>query len=374
MNYTNDIQRHIYSIPSLVTSWLPKTIDDCNEILSAIPVSNIQTIVITGCGYSYAAAMAIKDYLTDLICLPICVTPAIETSRFTHTSVVDYSKVLLIAISNSGEVSRINEALQHYRVHGAVTIGITANPCSSMHEHADYLIDCSAPSIGRSLPLRGYAITLQALIGIGYTMSTLRGSLHQDRFNQQMQDLKETMLLMDCQLPSIDEQVQEYLSRHFCLRSYEFVGSGYERAAAFLGKIEMMGQAGLLASDEDCEQWCHCNFFIANPERIGTMLFLAKNSPASSRAREALQYMLHLERPVCLVTDDPDVPTREHLTTITIPPITDYTAGFTEFMVPSLLTGLVCERLGETYSRGFRDQWALFKDGCGTCQSEIVIL
>ena len=135
-----------------------------------------------------------------------------------------------------------------------------------------------------------------------------------------------------------------------------------------------MGQAGLLASDEDSEQWCHCNFFLANPEQIGTVIFLASNSPAVSRTREALTYMLHLKRPVCVVTDDPALTSANGMQVIHLPEISPANAGLFEMTVPSLLTGYICELLGESYSRGFRDQWAMFKDGCGTCESKIIIL
>lgn len=374
MEFTNEIQRHTYSIPSLVMQRIHSTRCKCADALADLDVAPIQKIVITGCGYSYAAAMSIKDYLTELTRLPICVAPAIEVSRYTHECADAYHGTLLVAISNSGAVSRINEALAQYRNHGAIVVGMTANLDGEIKNYADHLLDTSSPSIGRSLPLRGYAMTVLALIGLGYTITTKRNCLDQTAFTQQMAHLIQSMEQLEQILPSIDTKVLSYVHQHPGIRSFEFVGSGYERGAAFLGKIEMMGQAGLMASDEDSEQWCHCNFFMAAPEKIGTILFLAKNAPGASRAKEALRFMLHLKRPVCLVTDDHTITSQDGLMVIYLPEINDHNAGLLEFTVPSLLTGYVCEEIGETYSRGFRDQWELFRDGCGTCQSEIVTI
>ena len=376
MNITahNDIRKHTLSIPALVTDAIRPTFSSCFRAFQNYDISRLDKIVITGCGYSYAAALAAKDHLSKLTQLPVIVSPAIEVSRFSHFCSGAFSNSLLIAISNSGSVSRINEALALYRKHAVFTVGLTANFSREISKYADILLSTHSPSIGRSLPLRGYAMTFLTLIAIGYTLYIQRQKLLLGALEPVMEDLRYTMAQLEQALPDIDKRVLQYTLDHKDIRSFEFVGSGFERAAAFLGKIEMMGQAGLLASDEDSEQWCHCNFFLANPEQIGTVIFLASNSPAVSRTREALTYMLHLKRPVCVVTDDPALTSANGMQVIHLPEISPANAGLFEMTVPSLLTGYICELLGESYSRGFRDQWAMFKDGCGTCESKIIII
>ena len=373
ITYSNDIQKHTYSIPVLVREMTEPVYRSCFEKLADFELSTVNKIVITGCGYSYAAALAVKDYLIELTNLPIVVLPAIEASRFSHACAGSYDGTLFIAISNSGSVSRINEAAALYKKNGAIVIGLTANPDGDLKNHSDYLLDTSSPSIGRSLPLRGYAMTLLTLLAIGQTLYLKKSNQSLSAINTHIKDFCSSMYQLEDSMATIDHSVLQYVMDHKDIRSFEFVGSGFERAAAFLGKIEMMGQAGLLASDEDSEQWCHCNFFISHPEQIGTVIFLAKNSPAASRAREALSYMIHLKRPVLVVTDDDEITSTSEQHVIHLPRITTLNAGLFEMTVPSFLTGYVCELIGETYSRGFRDQWAVFKDGSGTCKSEIII-
>lgn len=371
--YTNLIQKHTYSIPSLVCDSANSMFMECNEEIKKIDITKINSLIITGCGYSYAAALSIKHYIQELIEIPVEVVTAIEYSRFFSETVFDYSKALLIAISNSGEVSRIIEAAARHKSRGGQAIGLSAVNGSTLAEHVDCNIDISSPSIGTGLPLRGYAMTILALLGIGYAIKANKYNFDQSISNQCLEILKKDMQLLEKYLPDIDRKTEAFCVGHTDCTSFEYVGSGFERAAAFLGKIEMLGQAGMVALDEDSEQWCHCNFFLAAPEKIGTVLFAAKNSPAISRNREVLSYMIHLNRPVCLVTDDFDITSISNGVVIHLPEISNLNAGLLEMTVPSLLTGYMCSIIGEQYSRGFRDQWALFKDGCGTCKSEIVV-
>ncbi len=361
----NDIRAHVYSIPILVADCAAECFASCKKILSAHDLNHINRIIITGCGYSYAAALAARDVLIEITGMEVIVTPAIEVSRFSHPERLDLKRTLLIAISNSGQVTRINEALALYRKYGATTIGITANLNSSILQYADMILNSSSITVGRSLPLRGYIMTYLNLLGIGICISETDSETLLDKLTEDMKSL-------DASLPDIDEVIYQFVLRQKEHR-YEFVGSGFERASAFLGKIEMMGQAGRMAVDEDCEQWCHCNFFQAAPENIGTVLFRATRSPGLSRSNEALEYMRHLGRSLCVVTDDTSMQPEPDMSVVLLPEITIYNAGILEMVVPSLLTGYVCQLLNEPYSRGFRDQWSIFQDGRSTCQSEFLL-
>ncbi len=365
----NDIRKHIYSIPSLLLTESERMLTKAPELLSGLDRSRIQSVLLTGCGYSYAACLAVKHAFRRITGLPVQVLPAIEVSRFTDIDHPALANTLLIAISHSGEVSRINEALALYRKHGALTVGITGNPVSQIGEACHVLFPASAPPLERALPLRGYAMTCLALLSIGCALAKAEGTAFPAsgivaEIVRCAEDLAAT-------LPRMDEETQVFAARVRDAATFEFIGAGYERGAAFLGKIEMMGQAGSMAVDEDPEQWLHCNFFMANPENIGTMLFLSSGSPALSRGEEALEYLLHLGRPACVVTDGAGA--AGPAMAVHVPRLSDVTAGFIEMTVPSLLTGYLCEMRGETYSRGFRDQWAIFRDGRGTTKSKIIV-
>lgn len=366
----NEIRKHIYSIPPLLLAESENMLKKVPKILSGLAGEHIQSILFTGCGYSYAACLAIKQAFQRITKLPVQVLPAIDVSRFTDLGNPGLSSTLLIATSYSGEVSRINEALALYQKHGALTIGITGNPASKMREYCRFLIPASAPPLEKALPLRGFVMTYLALLSIGCTLAKMgKPAFSVSEITSEIMRCAEDL---ETALPYMDEETYAFTTHVRKAAAFEFIGAGYERGAAFLGKIEMMGQAGAIAVDEDPEQWLHCNFFMAGPENIGTILFLASGSPALSRGEEALTYLLHLGRPACVVTDSTGY--TGPAMAVHVPRLSDVTAGLVEMAVPSLLTGYICEMRGETYSRGFRDQWAIFRDGRGTTKSKITVL
>ena len=365
----NEIRKHIYSIPPLLLAESENMLKKVPKILSGLAGEHIQSILFTFFGYSYAACLAIKNAFQRITKLPVQVLPAIEVSRFTDLGNPGLSSTLLIAISYSGEVSRINEALALYQKHSALTVGITGNLASKMREYCRFLIPVSAPPMERALPLRGFVMTYLALLSIGCTLAKMGNPAFS--VSEITSEIMRCAEDLETALPYMDEETYAFTTYVREAVAFEFIGAGYERGAAFLGKIEMMGQTGAIAVDEDPEQWLHCNFFMAGPENIGTMLFLASGSPALSRGEEALTYLLHLGRPVCVVTDS--IGYTGPAMAVHVPRLSDVTAGLVEMAVPSLLTGYICEMRDETYSRGFRDQWAIFQDGRGTTKSKIIV-
>lgn len=369
--YRNKIQQHMLTIPDLIIAQIRPMFFRSLEAVQSIRTDSIDKVILTGCGYSYAACLAARYQLRDILGMPVLALPAIEASRFSDTGL---SRTLLIAISGSGAVSRVLEAMELYRRQGGTVVGLTENVEAPIRQYADVLIDVSSPDIGSRLPLRGYAMTLLALLALGKAISIKNTPRLLAEMLPMMDMLDLSMERMKDQISHMDEAAFHFAQEHRDLRQFEWIGAGYERAAAFLGKIQMMGQAGMFAIDEDPEQWLHCNFFMPNPEAIGTVLFLAKDSPAASRGREAMAYMRHLGRPLCVVTDDTALRSDNGMQVIHIPPVSAGNAGFLEMAVPSFLAGYYCDLAGETYSRGFRDRWSIFQDGQGTCQSEIVFL
>lgn len=371
LSKNNPIREHIYSIPELIETQIDNIFLQAGK-LSLPDLQNLREIRITGCGYSYAACLATKYFLQKITGLSIHIEPAIEFARFSSNKANSYKNTLFLGISNSGEVSRINECLQLYKAYQIPTIGLTANKNSSMMSYCDFYIDTGSPALSTSLPLRGYVMTHMALSAIGCRIAHYRNKINKEVLNSVVQDYLHTAKLFNEHLPKIDEACNNFASMCQNANVLSFVGAGYERASAFLGKIESMGQAGLSGIDEDPEQWLHCNFFTSSPEKIPTMLFMSSHSPAYSRSLEAFHYMEHLRRNLCVVTDDiAALNPAESTCVIQIPTINELSAGIIEIIPPSLFVGYLCELIGETYSRGFRDQWKLFQTGCGTTQSKI---
>ena len=80
--FDNAMRRQVYSIPELITQQYDLMEPRIREALSFQEIFSLQHIIITGCGDSMAAAMAVKQAFEQLTKMPIEVLPAIDVARF----------------------------------------------------------------------------------------------------------------------------------------------------------------------------------------------------------------------------------------------------------------------------------------------------
>ena len=99
-------------------------------LMESLPMKEImdaRRILITGCGDSYAAGIAVKPMLEEMLQMPVDVMRAVEFSRHLPSSCLEErpGSPLVVLISVSGTVTRILEAAQRANLHGANTLAIT---------------------------------------------------------------------------------------------------------------------------------------------------------------------------------------------------------------------------------------------------------
>ena len=123
----NALIRQVLSLPELIEQQYNDLEPKARKALTTPEIFGIQRIVLTGCGDSYAAALATKHAFEMLTNLPCEVVPAIELSRLYSRKQLGFAPCnpLVIAVSNSGSVVRVAEAIQAARKHGAFALGIT---------------------------------------------------------------------------------------------------------------------------------------------------------------------------------------------------------------------------------------------------------
>ena len=121
----NALIRQVLSLPELIEQQYNDLEPKARKALSTPEIFGIQRIVLTGCGDSYAAALATKHAFEMLTNLPCEVVPAIELSRLYSRKQLGFAPCnpLVIAVSNSGSVVRVAEAIQAARKHGAFALG-----------------------------------------------------------------------------------------------------------------------------------------------------------------------------------------------------------------------------------------------------------
>ena len=134
--FDNAMRRQVYSIPELITQQYDLMEPRIREALSFQEIFSLQHILITGCGDSMAAAMAVKQGFEQLTKMPIEVLPAIDVARFYPAKRCGGAPndPLVITVSNSGKVSRVKEAIMRMNELGALTLGITSGKTTPLGE------------------------------------------------------------------------------------------------------------------------------------------------------------------------------------------------------------------------------------------------
>ena len=375
MSHENAIRTHIFSIPELLLEQADRTFENVQKVFLKEDLVHIRKIVMTGCGYSYAAGMSAKYIFEKIARIPTEIPYSIDASRHIDLSVIPpRNETMFIGVSNSGIVARIAESMERFSRTGATTVAFTGDSESKCARYAKYTVDVSCPSLKRSLPLRGYVMTLLNCYAIAWNIAMVKGIASKTECNNFYEELKELARDLEMKLPEIDEAISEFAVKVQDAKTYEFVGSGTEYAAAWIGRQQMAGQTGKMGLDCSTEDWLHSTFFLSEPEKIGTMLFMPGRSTSYSREREVFHFMLHLKRPLCVVSDLSELP--EQGAILARVPYTDNRELYplVDLIPVSLFAGKICELTGEEYSRGFRDNWDFSIGGRATEFSEIHIV
>jgi len=146
--------------PDLLANTIPTLRTDAREAASALRTP-LPRIYLVGCGDSLNAGMATQLVWERLTGSPVQSIPAMTFSRFAVETAPPNS--LVVAVSQSGTVRRVVEAVRAARAHGLRTLVLTGNPDSPLGiEPADVTMPFVVPKLGFAPGMSSYAVALVA--------------------------------------------------------------------------------------------------------------------------------------------------------------------------------------------------------------------
>jgi len=372
--YDNPMRRQVFSLPELIKSQYEDLEPKTRKVLSFEETFNIQKIILTGCGDSYAACMAIKYTFEMLTGIPTEVVSAIELSRFyceKHLG-IDSGNPLVIAVSNSGEVARISEAVQRAKKFGCFVLGITKNSDSALGKHCDKVLQLDIPSFESAPGTRSYAVSLIALQLLAIRIGEIRGKYTMDTAMDYRYDLKNQGETLSEMLEKMDETSLKVAKEFKNMPCYDFVGSGFDYATAWFGQAKILEATGKFAMHINSEEWFHLNFFARDAKNMGTFVVGNTTSPGFSRTKELVQYAKKLDRPLVVITDGIKEDFGEDAIYIQVPfPKYPFNMPITQFAPLCLIAGYISILINEKYGRGCENEWSFCKDGYCVKNSEM---
>lgn len=353
----NAMVQQALSVPQLLQQVYPDLEHQVRYVLTTPQIYSIKKIVLTSCGDGYAACLAAKRAFEHFVQIPIDVVEPLTLSSYYQMKWVGESPCdpLVIAISNSGRVTRVAEAVQRMRAHNALTIAVTSDLQSPLGRAAEKHIVPSIPAFVSSPGVRSYAV-LQMIV---YLMAIRMGEVRLKYTMDQANLYRKELLQLPEQFLSDADQVQTLAMRAAELfkdaQSAEMIGCGADFGPAWYAHAKMYEAVGLPATTLDSETWFHLNYFVRNISHTLTIVFASKANEAGSRTKELVTRLNQMGRTFVLITDDNTLqaPLRFLL------PVSG--SGLFHAMdahLPAaMIAGNLAQLRGEVYSRGFEGIW-----------------
>ena len=376
MEFDNAMRRQVMSLPALIRQQLADMEPKTRTILTTPEIFSIQRIVLTGCGDSFAAALATKHIFELLTNIPTETVATVDLARYYHPKQVGFApnNPLVIAISHSGNVARISEAVQFINQNGGFTLGITANLQSELGTYAKKSVQVEIPSFESCPGVRSYLVSVMTLLLLAIRIGEVRGIYSMDQANEYRNDILNQADVLEKVLPEMDSQVLETAKKWKDFPVFDFVGTGFDYAAAFYGHAKILEAVGKPAMRINGEEWLHLNFFIRDLKHTGTVMVANTTNPAISRMKETLHYAGTLGRPLMIITDGGKSDFNVEADYVKVPKTKfQITMPISQFIPTALLAGYLSEMAGEEYGRGCKGPWAFAAGGDGVTKSALHI-
>jgi len=158
------METEIYEQSIILDTLLKTHVDDNDDILLDVP-QDIEKIVLVASGSSYHCARYAADLFGNIAGIE---ARAMYSSEFLLKSAVPHSlDILYVFITQSGETSDTNKALNRAKEFGVLTYAVTNKKESTIWNSADYKIDCQAgeeKSIAATKSLTSQMLCLTLLV------------------------------------------------------------------------------------------------------------------------------------------------------------------------------------------------------------------
>lgn len=361
----NPVRSQVFNLPDMADGPLEECFGSClKDMMETEEIINARRIILTGTGDSYAAAIAIAPVIARYgEKVDVQVMRTIEFTRFLlkeEAYIDDTNKMLVVVISAGGSTSRVIEALEKADKIGAYSVLITGKAESPAARVAKKVYVMKTPPLPPSdTPgLCSYFASELGLIALAFCIGCIQGTIKKSSSGVLKTAIREYVKSFEGEvLNRIDEQMFRIAEKWKNFERFEFIGDEAEYGSAFFGGAKFLECNGCNVSVDDAEDWCHVNYFLREPETIGTVIMADKNAPSFSRIMETIDSATYIGRPVLIVTNNADNVFGNNNEICILP---DTPEGFEwlmplmDFVPAAILAGYITVLSGEPFFRRFR--------------------
>lgn len=366
-DYDNPMAQNVRDVPNLCISQC-RLIEEASRLTITTPeIWDLGRIILTGCGDSYAAGLAMKPAIETLTGLPTEVITAVDLARYTPSELLtrQYKTTLVLAVSNSGKVARLGEAIERAGKYGCLTVAVTGNKEARLAKAAKKVVEVSIPPFAAGNGVRSYLVSMLALLLIAIRIGEVKGRYMMDDSQRLREEICRYAGEAEKILPQLEDQMFRIAEEHTSKELFDFIGSGGNTGTAWFSQAKIIEATGEWAAYTDTEGWMHLNCFFKHLSRKLTVLYASAKGPELSRSMEIIAAIAEMEVDFYVITDSSELLLPKGAKRILVPGCReDFMWPLLNYLPISLLAGYLCELKGESYGRGARDNWKV----CGTTQ------
>jgi glucosamine--fructose-6-phosphate aminotransferase (isomerizing) len=288
--------------PALIRDHLDE-LDDL--VRTTIPRAACQQwghVLLTGCGDSYYAGLAVDLGFRAWTGLPVEVQPSLHGGRYAIPAL--RPPAVVFSISHSGRVSRTIETVALARAQGLDTVVITGNPDSPIAHEAHWVLARRLQVGGQTPGVRSYTQAQLFLWLAAIYIGECRGVLDQTQAVTLKNNLRRAGDLLEASLEDTDRLAHDLADEWRGATQFLCVGSGPSYANALFSAAKLVEAVGVNAIGQELEEWAHIQFFLRTPQ-LPTLL-IAPHGRSFDRALELIPVMQGLGCQLAVVGNHDD--------------------------------------------------------------------
>ncbi len=309
-------------------------------------------IYLVGCGDSYYAGVATRFAFERWTGIPTEALESLEFSRYAVTTAP--ADALVVAVSNSGRVTRTIESALFAGQRGIRSIALTYFPESPLARTATHTLPWTYADVGFGPGTLSYLASLVGLYALAMRIGVAAGHLGAAELDERLDAVTACGELVAATIADCRPVAATIAAAIDPLGLVAIIGGGPSHGTALFGMAKFIESARHNAVGQELEEWAHEQYFCTGP---GSHTFVVAPAGASlDRSREQLRAVRDVGGTAVAICDAGDEETRDLADTV-LP-----AAGISDELLSPIVTAVPLElvalafaqRLGRTML-GFDD-------------------
>jgi glucosamine--fructose-6-phosphate aminotransferase (isomerizing) len=265
-----------------------------------------------GCGDSYYAGVATRFAFERWTGIPTEALESLEFSRYAVTTAP--ADALVVAVSNSGRVTRTIEAALVAGQRGIRSIALTYFPDGPLARTAAQTLPWTYADVGFGPGTLSYLASLVALYALALRIGVAAGHLGPAELDEHLDAVTACGELVAATIADCRQVAATIAAAIDPQGLVSIIGGGPGHGTAMFGMAKFIESARHNAVGQELEEWAHEQYFCTGP---GSHTFVVAPAGASlDRAREQLRAVRDVGGTAVAICDPADAETRAFADTV----------------------------------------------------------